>query len=265
MARNPNCEIISIANQKGGVGKTTTAVNLATALAAVGKKVLLLDLDPQGNASTGLGIMPSQRTSNAYEMIIGNLSLAACQQKTIVPNLTIVPSIVDLSAIDIELANIKDREFVLKDIINDHDQYYDYILIDTPPSLGMLTINSLTASSSIIVPLQCEFYALEGLSHLLQTIELVQNNLNPDLDILGIVLTMYDLRNRLTIEVENDVRDYLGDKIFKTVIPRNVRLSEAPSHGKPAIIYDHRCVGSKAYLRLARELLQRTAPDKMAI
>jgi chromosome partitioning protein len=258
MARNPNCEIISIANQKGGVGKTTTAINLATGLAAVGKKVLLIDLDPQGNASTGLGVDENKRDLHAYDLMVNDVPLAKIEKKTMIPGLTLIPSIVDLSAAEIELAQMEDREFVLKDQINDCDNFYDYILIDTPPSLSLLTINALAASTGVIVPLQCEFYALEGLAHLLQTITLIQDSLNPELDIFGIVLTMHDKRNRLTLDVENDVREHLGDKAFKTVIPRNVRLSEAPSHGKPAIIYDHTCTGSKAYLALAREVLQRS-------
>ncbi len=257
MARNTECHIISIANQKGGVGKTTTTINLATGIAAVGKKVLLIDLDPQGNASTGLGVGEADREFNAYDVMLNKCSTDQATVKTMIPGLMLIPSVVDLSAIDLEIADLDDREFIIKDAINDTENHYDYILLDTPPSLSLLTINALAASTSVIVPLQCEFYALEGLAHLLQTIDLVQNNLNPELDILGVVLTMYDKRNNLTTEVENDVREYLGEKLFKTVIPRNVRLSEAPSHGKPAIIYDHRSVGAQAYLDLAKEVLKK--------
>jgi len=250
-------EVIAIANQKGGVGKTTTAINLATALAACGKKTLLLDLDPQGNASTGLGIDQEMRGITSYDVMLRMAGVKQAQLKTEIPNLNIVPAIVDLSAIDVELATQERREYILKDQLEVIENHYDFVIIDCPPSLGLLTVNSLTAANSVIVPLQCEFYALEGLAHLLHTIELVQGNLNEKLKISGIVLTMHDRRNRLSIDVEKDVREHLGDMVFKSVIPRNVRVSEAPSHGKPAIIYDFRCPGSRAYLDLAREFLKR--------
>lgn len=249
--------IISIVNQKGGVGKTTTTVNLATALAAVGKKVLLIDFDPQGNASTGLGVDAEKREITSYDLILNDLAPEEAIQSTTIPNLDVIPATIDLSGAEIEMVSLVAREFRLKNALENHAGRYDFILIDCPPSLGLLTLNALVASHSVMIPLQCEFYALEGLSHLMRTVQLVQANLNTGLDIQGIVLTMYDKRNKFTEQIENDVRGYFGEQVYKAVIPRNVRISEAPSHGKPAIIYDMNCTGSKAYIALAAEMLKR--------
>lgn len=255
---------IAIANQKGGVGKTTTAINLATALAASGWRCVLVDLDPQGNASTGLGLKQAERVHSSYDLLLGEASLKDAAIPTQIPNLDIVPATVDLSGAEIELVEYDDRTGRLKAAFDKSDANWDICLIDCPPSLGLLTINSLVAVDSILVPLQCEFFALEGLSQLLQTVERIQKRFNPNLAILGVALTMFDRRNRLTDQVADDVRSCLGGLVFDTVIPRNVRLSEAPSHGLPALVYDHRCSGSEAYINLARELIGRLPAREMA-
>lgn len=256
---------VGVANQKGGVGKTTTAINVATALAAIGWRVLLIDLDPQGNASTGLGIAQSARESNSYDLLTGQAELAACVVSTRVPRLDVVPATVDLSGAEIELVELDHRTHRLQRALEGQKTArWDICLIDCPPSLGLLTINAMVAADSLLVPLQCEFFALEGLSQLLQTIERIRGRFNPQLSILGVALTMYDRRNNLTEQVADDVRTCLGDVVFETVIPRNVRLSEAPSHGVPALIYDHRCSGSEAYMALARELIGRLPNLKRA-
>lgn len=248
--------ILSVANQKGGVGKTTTAVNLATALSAIGQKVLLVDLDPQGNASTGLGIKRAGLRTSTYDVIFGDAGVEETIKPTKVPGLDVLPSSIHLSGAEIELVTARRREYRLQEALRVRMKY-DYVIIDCPPSLSLLTLNALVASDSIVVPLQCEFYALEGLSHLVKTIERVQKTFNPRLDIHGVVLTMFDKRNNLSGMVANDVRKYFGDKVYKTVIPRNVRLSEAPSYGLPAIVYDMNCPGAKAYIRLAKEVIKR--------
>jgi chromosome partitioning protein len=255
---------IAIANQKGGVGKTTTAINLATALAASGWRCVLVDLDPQGNASTGLGLKQAERVHSSYDLLLGDVALKDAAIPTKIPNLDIVPATVDLSGAEIELVEYEDRTGRLKTAFDKSDAHWDICLIDCPPSLGLLTINSLVAVDSILVPLQCEFFALEGLSQLLQTVERIQKRFNPNLSILGVALTMYDRRNRLTDQVADDVRSCLGGLVFDTVIPRNVRLSEAPSHGLPALVYDHRCSGSEAYINLARELIGRMPTRELA-
>jgi len=249
--------IITIANQKGGVGKTTTAINLATALAAIGKKILIVDLDPQGNASTGLGIDVDEREHSSYDLLTGSKLTTDHAVATAVPNLSIVPSTMDLLGVEMEIAGQGDRAFHLKTALSESDIRFDYVLIDCPPSLNLLTINAMAAAQSVLIPLQCEFFALEGLSQIIKTVDQVRASINADLAIQGIVLTMYDGRNNLAKQVVDDVREYMGDLVYQTVIPRNVRLSEAPSHGKPAILYDLNCPGSQAYLGLASEIIQR--------
>jgi chromosome partitioning protein len=255
--------ILSLANQKGGVGKTTTAINLGTALAAIGERVLIVDLDPQGNASTGLGIDRRNRNCSTYDVMIGEVPLRDAVVPTAVPRLEIAPSTMDLSGLELELGTTPGRAFRLRDAIarlnTDVPPGSDstYVLIDCPPSLNLLTVNAMAASDAILVPLQCEFFALEGLSQLLQTVEQVRSTLNPNLSIHGIVLTMFDSRNNLSSQVVADVRQFMGSKVYDTMIPRNVRISEAPSYGKPVLVYDLKCVGSEAYLKLATEVIQR--------
>ena len=255
--------IITIANQKGGVGKTTTAINLATALAAIGETVLIIDLDPQGNASTGLGIDRRDRELSSYDLLIGTHSVEQTVLPTAVPNLSIVPSTMDLLGLEMEISQEADRVFRLKRSLS-AGMPYTYIIVDCPPSFNLLTMNAMAAAQSVLVPLQCEFFALEGLSQLLETVNQVRQTVNPSLDIQGIVLTMFDSRNNLAQQVVNDVRTYLGDKVYHTLIPRNVRVSEAPSYGKPAILYDLKCAGSQAYLQLASEVIQRERRRKAA-
>lgn len=255
--------VIAIANQKGGVGKTTTAINLATAFAASGWRTLLIDLDPQGNASTGLGVPRSDRENSSFELLLDELPLGDCTRSTSIPMLDIIPATVDLSGAEVELVGAQDRTHRLRRAFEAHSDY-DIAFIDCPPSLGLLTLNALVAADKLLVPLQCEFFALEGLSQLLQTVEQVQQRFNEGLGIIGITLTMFDRRNRLTDQVSDDVREVLGDLVFDTVVPRNVRLSEAPSHGVPALVYDHNCAGSRAYMDLARELIDRLPERRKA-
>ena len=253
----PPAKVLAIANQKGGVGKTTTAINLGTALAACGKAVLIVDMDPQGNASTGLGIDTYQRPVGTYPVLIDGAAIEDSALPTGVPGLSVVPSNVDLTGAEVELLALDRREYRLRDALDQVLDSYDYVLIDCPPALGFLTLNALVAAQSVLVPLQAEFYALEGLSHLLRTVDRVRRAFNSSLSIQGIVLTMFDRRNNLCDMVAADVRAHLGTKVYDTVIPRNVRVSEAPSHGKPVLLYDHRCAGAQAYIHLAGEMLRR--------
>ena len=260
---SPARRVLALANQKGGVGKTTTAINLGTALAAIGEQVLIIDLDPQGNASTGLGIDRKSRRRSTYDVLIRQASLRDAIHETAVPRLHIVPSTMDLSGLELEIAHERDRAYRLRNALAGLDAAsavgvtYSYVLVDCPPSLNLVTVNAMAAANAILVPLQCEFFALEGLSQLLKTVEQVKATLNPDLTIHGVVLTMYDARNNLAGQVVADVRQFMGEKVYETVIPRNVRVSEAPSYGKPVLLYDLKCNGSQAYLRLASEIIQR--------
>lgn len=251
-----SASIIAVTNQKGGVGKTTTAVNLATAMAACGLEVLLVDFDPQGNASTGLGIEEAQRQDNSYRILTGEVGAGEAILPTLVPGLSILPSVMDLSAAEVELSDLDGREFRLSQALESQKEQFHYIIIDCPPSLGLLTVNGLCAATSFMVPLQCEFYALEGLAQLMKTVSVVRANFNPDLVLQGIVLTMYDSRNKLSEMVESDVRGHFGKQVYQTVIPRNVRVSEAPSFGKPVLMYDLKCAGAQAYIALAAEILE---------
>ena len=254
---------IAIANQKGGVGKTTTAINIATAMAATGWRTLLIDLDPQGNASTGMGVGAEAREMSSYDLLVDDVPLAETIVSTSIPGLDLVPATVDLSGAEVELVSVDQRTARLSQALANH-RGHDICFIDCPPSLGLLTLNALSAADTLLVPLQCEFFALEGLSQLLQTVERIQQALNPSLGIIGVTLTMFDRRNRLTDQVADDVRECLGNLVFETVIPRNVRLSEAPSHGMPALVYDHSCAGSRAYIALARELIGRLPRERKA-
>jgi chromosome partitioning protein len=262
----PSLRVLVVANQKGGVGKTTTAINLGTALAAVGERVLLVDSDPQGNASTGLGVRRAQRTTTLYDVMIGGRPMAEAVVKTALPGLDLIPGDADLSGVELELGHAPRRSFKLRDALEPVRQggAYTYVLVDCPPSLNLLTVNALAAADAVLVPLQCEFFALEGLTQLVRTIDLVRGSLNPQLEIQGVVLTMYDRRNSLSEQVARDVRSHFGSAVYATVIPRNVRVSEAPSFGKPVLVYDLKCAGSQAYLKLAREVVQRERERRVA-
>lgn len=249
--------ILAVANRKGGVGKTTTTVNVATAMAAAGKKVLVVDLDPQGNASTSMGVDKKGSMKSSYDVLLGQCRLSEAVVWTEIPGFSIIPSSADLAAAEIELVDQPKREFALKNAFAKDAVNYDYILIDCPPSLSLVTVNALVAADAVIVPLQCEFLALEGVSDLIRNINAIKKNFNPSLTLHGVVLTMYDKRNNLSQMVEDDVRNFFGKKVYDTVIPRNVRISEAPSHGKPVLLYDFKCPGSQAYIGLTKELLKR--------
>jgi chromosome partitioning protein len=249
--------ILAVANQKGGVGKTTTTINLATALAAVGQRVLIIDLDPQANATTGLGLSTKAPQLNSYDLLLGDATLPEVAKATLVPGLDLVPTSVHLAGAEIELVGIDRREFRLREAVENRTGAYDFVLIDCPPSLGLLTLNALTAADAVLVPLQCEYYALEGISHLIRTVERVKNAFNHRLEVQGVVLTMFDKRNTLSTAVADDARRHFGSKVYETVIPRNVRVSEAPSFGKPVLLYDLHCAGSQAYVHLAGEVLRR--------
>jgi len=266
----PGLRVLSVSNQKGGVGKTTTAINLGTALAAVGERVMIIDLDPQGNASTGLGIGRGQRKTTVYDVVVNDAPLAEAAVATALPGLDLVPSDANLSGVELELAQAPRRSFRLRDAIaglraQTGGAGYTYVLIDCPPSLNLLTVNAMAAADAVLVPLQCEFFALEGLTQLMRTVELVRGNLNPKLEIQGVVLTMYDKRNRLSEQVAQDVRGHFGDKVYRTMIPRNVRVSEAPSFGQPVLVYDLNCLGSQAYLNLAREVVGRERASRQQV
>lgn len=259
MGRNLNAKVIVLANQKGGVGKTTTSLNLAAALATKGKKVLLVDSDPQGNASSGVGVFDnSDGTGQLYDCFMGNMAPEACIRTTGIKTLSVLPSSIDLVGVEIELISLKNREKMLRKVLRSVRNSYQYIIIDCPPSLGLLTVNGLTAADSVLIPMQCEYFALEGLAQLIETIRKVKKSFNPGLYVEGLLMTMFDRRNRLTHQVAAEIQNHFGDKVFKTIIPRNVRLSESPSHGKTILEYDRNCPGAKAYIKLGNEFLRRS-------